>query len=64
MNLMKEGKLVPMEVTIGLLKTAMMKAVNNNFLIDGFPRALDQAASFESRVQEAGAYTRPLFGST
>jgi adenylate kinase len=52
-NLMKEGKLVPMEVTIGLLKAAMEKATLNNFLIDGFPRALDQAKAFETRVQAA-----------
>ena len=52
-NLMKEGKLVPMEVTIGLLRAAMEKATVKNFLIDGFPRALDQAMSFETRVQVA-----------
>ena len=52
-NLMREGKLVPMEVTIGLLKAAMEKAENKNFLIDGFPRALDQGAAFEERVQKA-----------
>ena len=52
-QLMKEGKLVPMEVTIGLLKAAMEKAETKNFLIDGFPRALDQAMAFEERVQSA-----------
>ena len=39
----EEGKLVPMEVTIGLLKAAMQAAPVKSFLIDGFPRALDQA---------------------
>jgi adenylate kinase len=51
-NLMKEGKLVPMEVTIGLLKAAMEKATVKNFLIDGFPRALDQGLAFSEAIQE------------
>ena len=51
-NLMKEGKLVPMEVTIGLLKAAMEKATVKNFLIDGFPRALDQGLAFSQAIQE------------
>ena len=49
-TLMKEGKLVPMEVTISLLKSAMEKSENKQFLIDGFPRALDQAMAFEKEV--------------
>ena len=49
-TLMKEGKLVPMEITIKLLKDAMLKSENKKFLIDGFPRALDQAVAFEDSV--------------
>ena len=65
MYLMTEGKLVPMEVTMQLLKSAMEAAPTRNFLIDGFPRALDQALAFEKEVTAAaGAYTCPLFGST
>ena len=52
-QLMKEGKLVPMEITLGLLRTAMEKAELKNFLIDGFPRALDQALAFEQHVTAA-----------
>ena len=48
---MKEGKLVPMDTTIGLLKDAMIKSGGKTFLIDGFPRALDQAEAFESGIQ-------------
>lgn len=39
---MREGKLVSMEVTIGLLRDAMVASGGSVFLIDGFPRALDQ----------------------
>jgi UMP-CMP kinase family protein len=41
----KEGKLVPYEIIVNLLKTAMETCTRmtgkNNFLIDGFPRSLD-----------------------
>ena len=47
---MKEGKLVPVEVTIKLLKDAMLASDGSVFLIDGFPRALDQADVFEKQV--------------
>lgn len=50
----KEGTIVPMEVTIQLLenamKTAMEKEKKSLFLIDGFPRKLDQAHAFERSV--------------
>jgi adenylate kinase family enzyme len=36
--LMKEGKLVPVPVTIQLLKNAMIQSKGSVFLIDGFPR--------------------------
>ncbi|KAL1872129.1 bifunctional uridylate/adenylate kinase [Diaporthe australafricana] len=52
----KDGKIVPMEVTIALLENAM-KATEvagdtkgRRFLIDGFPRKLDQALKFEESV--------------
>ena len=48
--IMKEGKLVPMETTLGLLKDAMIASGGSAFLIDGFPRALDQAEAFEAQV--------------
>lgn len=34
----KEGKIVPAEVTVRLLKAAMEKCETKKFLIDGFPR--------------------------
>ena len=37
----KEGKIVPAEVTVGLLKSAMQKSKGRKFLIDGFPRSKD-----------------------
>lgn len=50
----KEGQIVPMEVTIQLLENAMNaeieKSGNRKFLIDGFPRKMDQALKFEEVV--------------
>jgi UMP-CMP kinase len=52
----KEGTIVPMEVTVKLLENAMRSSMEsgenhgNLFLIDGFPRKLDQAHAFERSV--------------
>jgi len=49
----KEGIIVPMEVTLKLLENAMQPAVdkgNKRFLIDGFPRKMDQAIKFDEDV--------------
>lgn len=50
----KEGQIVPMEVTIQLLENAMNATIKDNgnrkFLIDGFPRKMDQALKFEEVV--------------
>lgn len=49
----KNGAIVPMEVTVKLLENAMHQKLSGShgrFLIDGFPRKLDQAAFFESSV--------------
>ena len=51
----KDGKIVPMEVTVQLLENAMTDVVKEQdgrgkFLIDGFPRKMDQALKFEETV--------------
>ncbi|KAJ1933995.1 bifunctional uridylate/adenylate kinase, partial [Linderina pennispora] len=50
----KEGLIVPHEITIGLLRNAMMDhPESDRFLIDGFPRNLVQAKAFEDTVCKA-----------
>ncbi|KAL8731749.1 MAG: hypothetical protein Q9166_003196 [cf. Caloplaca sp. 2 TL-2023] len=60
-NMIKEyitdGKIVPMEVTVQLLENAMTEDIRekgegtaSRFLIDGFPRQMDQALKFEESV--------------
>jgi UMP-CMP kinase len=42
-NIIKEGKIVPVAITCGLIKQAMEKAgwADKKFLVDGFPRNED-----------------------
>lgn len=58
----KDGQIVPMEVTVKLLENAMKAALEKGqpgegwadgkglFLIDGFPRKMDQALKFDEDV--------------
>lgn len=49
----RDGVIVPQEVTIALLKNAMKENFdkgNTRFLIDGFPRKMDQAITFEDEI--------------
>lgn len=65
-NYIKDGLIVPMEVTVQLLENAMTEALrggsggadkkpSRRFLIDGFPRKMDQAHRFEEAVCPAKA---------
>ena len=51
---MKAGKLVPLEKVLDLITEAMTEAVAqgscNGFLIDGYPREIDQGLKFEEQV--------------
>ncbi|XP_071725113.1 UMP-CMP kinase 3-like [Rutidosis leptorrhynchoides] len=47
-NMIKEGKIVPSEVTVKLLQKAMEESGNDKFLIDGFPRNEENRAAFEA----------------
>jgi adenylate kinase len=45
-----EGKIVPMGITIDLLRAAIIGSRGTKFLIDGFPRESGQAAAFEESI--------------
>lgn len=49
-KIMKEGKLVPSDVTVRLLQQAMQGIDNDKFLIDGFPRDEENVKAFEDLV--------------
>ncbi|CAI5757745.1 unnamed protein product [Candida verbasci] len=49
----KDGSIVPQEVTVQLLKNAIDEYTNQGktkFLVDGFPRKMDQAITFENTI--------------
>ncbi|KAL9234667.1 hypothetical protein vseg_009513 [Gypsophila vaccaria] len=47
-TIIKEGKIVPSEVTVQLLQQAMEDCENDKFLIDGFPRNDENRLAFEA----------------
>jgi UMP-CMP kinase len=49
-TMIKEGKIVPSEVTVRLLDQAMNKSGQSKFLIDGFPRNAENNSSWEKEV--------------
>ena len=49
---MAEGGLVPFELTVQILINGLIARPSKNYLIDGFPRAVDQAIYFEQNVCE------------
>ncbi|CAE7312691.1 AK1 [Symbiodinium sp. CCMP2592] len=50
---MSAGTLVPDDIVLQLLKKAMVKNQDTNrFLLDGFPRAVEQAQRFEREIAE------------
>jgi adenylate kinase family enzyme/nucleoside diphosphate kinase len=50
---MQQGKLVPDTVVLQLLKKTMVKHQDTNrFILDGFPRSVEQATLFEQEIAE------------
>ena len=45
-DMMQQGQIVPSEVTVGLLRDAMAESEVKKFLIDGFPRNLENRQTF------------------
>lgn len=49
--IMKKGELVPLEVVLALIKENMIKSKDaKGFLIDGYPREVDQGIKFENTI--------------
>lgn len=47
LNTIKEGKIVPSEVTVKLIQREIESSDNHKFLIDGFPRTEENRIAFE-----------------
>jgi hypothetical protein len=50
-DMIKNGQIVPSEVTVGLLQSAMTASGKEKFLIDGFPRNDENRGAFEKVVR-------------
>jgi adenylate kinase len=49
---MEEGRLVPDDVLLGILKAELVEAGSNNVILDGYPRNLGQAKTLNSMSEE------------
>jgi adenylate kinase len=49
--LLAEGKLVPDEITIPLIRDELLKA-ENGFVLDGYPRTIKQAEALDALLEE------------
>jgi adenylate kinase len=51
-EIMKKGALVPNKVVLNMIKEAMLEKVkdSNGFLIDGYPRKIEQGIEFEKEI--------------
>ncbi len=62
-EIMKTGGFVPTSLILDLLVNAMASSGANRFLVDGFPRKLDQLQEFEAKVRSSSSmawHPRPL----
>ena len=49
---MDEGKLVPDDIIIGIIKEKLEELGDTNIILDGFPRTIPQAQSLDKMLQE------------
>lgn len=57
----KEGKIVPAEVTVRLLKNAMERSGSDRFLVDGFPRDLENLECWKKQMSDIAEVQFLLF---
>lgn len=50
LDIIKEGRIVPSEITVELIRKAMETSNANKVLIDGFPRCEENRIAFEKIV--------------
>lgn len=51
-RMIKEGQIVPVKITLGLLQQAMVQSGRNLFLVDGFPRNFDNLQGWQEEMAE------------
>jgi adenylate kinase len=59
--IIEKGELVPDELLVDILRSALLQAGNpEGFVFDGFPRTLRQAADLDGLLQETGERVRKV----
>jgi len=61
LEVIKEGKIVPSEVTVKLIQKAISLGENHKFLIDGFPRTEENRLAYERIVSLASYMDRCMY---
>ena len=58
-EMMQKGLLVPNQIVLDMIKDAMLKHIKTSkgFLIDGYPRQVDQGLEFENQVLKIFNFT-------
>ena len=49
-DMIQSGMIVPVDVTLEVIQNAMMASGNDKFILEGFPRAVDQVLAFERQI--------------
>jgi adenylate kinase family enzyme len=64
METMKAGKLVPVSTTIDLIVDRMLKHSGKKFVINGYPKAIDQAKAWKERIPVSAVVHLSCSGET
>lgn len=56
LDIIKEGRIVPSEITVELIRKAMESSNTKRVLIDGFPRCEENRIAFERMVSSLFDY--------
>jgi adenylate kinase len=54
-NMIESGMIVPVDVTLKVISNAMQSSGNDKFIVEGFPRAVDQVLAFESQITKCSS---------
>lgn len=63
-NYIRDGKIVPVEITCSLLEHAMNKSNRKYFLIDGFPRNINNLNGWNQQIGDKAKILFVLFIET
>jgi len=54
-DMIQSGMIVPVDVTLKVISNAMQASGNDKFILEGFPRAVDQVLAFESHITKCSS---------